>query len=43
MENRFFNNISFTVNKGDKIAIVADDQMAITAFFEIINGELNSR
>jgi ATPase subunit of ABC transporter with duplicated ATPase domains len=35
-----FSNISFTVNKGDKIAIVADDQMAVTAFFEIINGEV---
>lgn len=34
-----FSNVSFTVNKGDKIAIVADDQMAVTAFFEIINGE----
>jgi ATPase subunit of ABC transporter with duplicated ATPase domains len=34
-----FSNISFTLNKGDKIAIVADDQMAVTAFFEIINGE----
>lgn len=34
-----FNNISFTVNKGDKIAIVADDQTAVTAFFEVINGE----
>ena len=37
--NPLFTNISFTVNKGDKIAIVADDQMAVTAFFEIINGE----
>ena len=37
--NPLFSNISFTVNKGDKIAIVADDQMAVTAFFEIINGE----
>lgn len=34
-----FSNVSFTVNKGDKIAVVADDQMAITAFFEIINGK----
>ena len=34
-----FSNISFTVNKGDKIAIVAEDQMAVTAFCEIINGE----
>lgn len=35
-----FNNITFTVNKGDKIAIVSDDQTAVTAFFEIINGEV---
>lgn len=34
-----FNNVTFTVNKGDKIAIVSDDQTAVTAFFEIINGE----
>lgn len=32
-----FSNVSFTLNKGDKVAVVADDQMAITAFFEIIN------
>lgn len=37
-----FDNISFTVNKGDKIAVVADDQMAVTAFFEIINGKAES-
>ena len=37
-----FNNITFTVNKGDKIAIIADDQMAITSFFEIINGNLQA-
>jgi ATPase subunit of ABC transporter with duplicated ATPase domains len=35
-----FDNISFSVNKGDKIAVVADDQMAITAFFEIISGNV---
>jgi ATPase subunit of ABC transporter with duplicated ATPase domains len=34
-----FSNVSFTVNKGDKIAIVSDDQTAVTAFFEVINGE----
>jgi ATPase subunit of ABC transporter with duplicated ATPase domains len=28
------------VNKGDKIAIVADDQMAVTSFFEVINGQV---
>ena len=37
-----FSNINFTVNKGDKIAVVADDQMAITAFFEVINGEMKA-
>jgi ATPase subunit of ABC transporter with duplicated ATPase domains len=35
-----FKNVSFTVNKGDKIAIVSDDQTAVTAFFEVINGEM---
>ena len=35
-----FSNVSFTVNKGDKIAIVSDDQTAVTAFFEVINGEI---
>lgn len=37
-----FSNINFTINKGDKIAVVADDQMAITAFFEIINGRMKA-
>ncbi len=37
-----FRNISFTVNKGDKIAVVAEDQLAISAFFDIINGELKA-
>lgn len=37
-----FRDISFTVNKGDKIAIVSDDQTAITAFFDIINGEMKA-
>lgn len=37
-----FGNITFTVNKGDKIAIVSDDQTAVTAFFEVINGEMEA-
>lgn len=37
-----FKNINFTINKGDKIAIMAEDQMAITAFFEIINGAMKA-
>src|SRR3954469_25288981 len=34
-----FDNVSFTVNKGDKIAFYSKDPLAITSFFEIINGE----
>ncbi|MFT3935438.1 MAG: ATP-binding cassette domain-containing protein [Chitinophagaceae bacterium] len=34
-----FNDASFTVNKGDKIAILSKDPLAVTAFFNIINGE----
>ncbi len=37
-----FSNVSFTVNKGDKIAIVAEDQLAITAFYEIINDRMKA-
>lgn len=37
-----FNDISFTINKGDKIAIVAADQLAITAFYEIIDGRIQA-
>jgi len=34
-----FKNVSFTVNKGDKIAILSKDALAVTAFFNILNGE----
>jgi len=41
MDGRYlFKNVSFTINKGDKIAVVADERMAITSFFEIINGAI---
>ncbi|HEY2722910.1 MAG TPA: ATP-binding cassette domain-containing protein [Chitinophagaceae bacterium] len=33
-----FRNVSFTINKGDKIAFYSRDPLAITSFFEIING-----
>lgn len=33
-----FSNISFTVNRGDKIAILSENSLAITAFFDIISG-----
>jgi ATPase subunit of ABC transporter with duplicated ATPase domains len=31
-----FNNVTFTVNKGDKIALLSHDPLAITNFFNII-------
>jgi ATPase subunit of ABC transporter with duplicated ATPase domains len=35
-----FSNVNFSVNKGDKIAFVSKDHLALTSFFRIINGEL---
>jgi len=37
-----FKDVTFTVNKGDKIAVVADDHLAVTLFFEIINGAMKA-
>jgi len=34
-----FKNVTFTVNKGDKIALLSRDPLAITSFFSIITGE----
>ncbi len=33
-----FDKVTFSVNKGDKIAFLSKDPLAVTAFFEIING-----
>ncbi|MEQ8879060.1 MAG: ATP-binding cassette domain-containing protein, partial [Cyclobacteriaceae bacterium] len=38
-EEILFSNIDLFVNKGDKIALLAEDPNAITAFFKILNGE----
>lgn len=35
-----FKNVSFTVNKGDKIAFYSKDPLAVTNFFKIINNEM---
>jgi len=35
-----FKNIEFTIEKNDKIVIISKDSRAMTAFFEIINGNL---
>ena len=37
-----FKNVSFTVNKGDKIAILSKNSVAITALFEILNGRMKA-
>ena len=35
---KLFDKVSFSVNKGEKIAFVSRDPLAVTNFFEIING-----
>jgi len=35
-----FNKATFSVNKGEKIAFLSRDPLAVTNFFEIINGDL---
>jgi ATPase subunit of ABC transporter with duplicated ATPase domains len=37
---KVLNNVSFMVNKGDKIVFVADDEIAITTLFKILAGEM---
>lgn len=35
---KLFDKVSFSINKGEKIAFVSRDPLAVTSFFEIING-----
>lgn len=37
--NKLFSNLSFSVNKGDKIAFLANDQLAISSLFRVLAGE----
>jgi ATPase subunit of ABC transporter with duplicated ATPase domains len=37
-----FDKVSFSVNKGDKIAFISKDPLAVTNFFAIINGEVEA-
>ena len=37
-ENAFFSDVSFTMNKGDKIALFSRDSVRPTAFFEMLAG-----
>ena len=38
---KLFDKLNFSVNKNDKIALVSKDALAVTAFFEIINGQVD--
>lgn len=37
---KLFDKVSFSVNKGEKIAFLSKDPLAVTYFFEIINGNI---
>lgn len=37
---KVLNNISFRINKGDKIAFIGDNELSQTTFFKIITGEI---
>jgi ATPase subunit of ABC transporter with duplicated ATPase domains len=37
-----FDKVSFSINKGEKIAFVSRDPLAVTSFFEILNGNLEA-
>ncbi len=39
---KLFDKVTFSVNKGDKIAILSKDPLAVTNFFEIINENANA-
>lgn len=37
---KVLNNVSFTLNKGDKVAIISENEIAVTALFEILSENL---
>jgi len=39
---KLFDKATFSINKGEKIAFLSKDPLAVTNFFEIINGNLNA-
>lgn len=39
---KLFEKVTFSVNKGDKIAFLSKDPLAVTNFFEIINGNMEA-
>lgn len=42
LDRILFSDASFTVNKTDKIALVSQDRVALSAFFDIITGRLDT-
>jgi len=38
-DRTLLNNIEFTINKGDKVAFIGKDHLAVTALFQILAGE----
>jgi ATPase subunit of ABC transporter with duplicated ATPase domains len=36
---KLFDKVNFSINKGEKIAFLSRDPLAVTSFFEIITGE----
>ena len=41
-EEVLFNDIHFNLNKGDKVALISKNSRAVTAFYEILNGNLKA-
>lgn len=39
---QLFTGVNFTVNKGDKIAFISKNSVALTAFYEILNGGMKA-
>jgi ATPase subunit of ABC transporter with duplicated ATPase domains len=41
-EEVLFNDIHFNLNKGDKVALISKNSKAVTAFYEILNGNMKA-
>jgi len=39
---KLFDKVSFSINKGEKVTFLSKDPMAVTYFFEIINGSMKA-
>jgi ATPase subunit of ABC transporter with duplicated ATPase domains len=39
---KLFNKVNFSINKGEKIAFLSRDPLAVTSFFEIINDKMQA-